>query len=63
MTVGELIKALADYCPDTPLAIVDGNLLTSPLYEVYYGDQYPQDVAHMDDGRGGDPETLYLQGE
>lgn len=61
MTVGELIKALADYCPDTRIEALDGNLLTSGIHELYYGDTIRVDwLNEINDGRGGNPETLYL---
>ena len=59
MKVGELIKVLADYCPDTPIMALDGNLLTSHLYYTRYGEDtvvFPE----INDGEGGDPDTLYL---
>lgn len=59
MTVGDLIKVLSDFCPDTQVRVLDGNLLVSDIHYNMYGegdDVYPE----IDDGEGGHPDTLYL---
>ena len=59
MDVGQLIRALSHYSPDTPVEVVDGNLLTSEVHHIMYGEGTSL-IEDMDDGRGGSPTTLYL---
>ena len=59
MTTGELIKILADYCPDTKVEALDGNLLVTNINTAIYGES----ALHFElinDGEGGHPDTLYL---
>lgn len=59
MTTGELIRILSNYCPDTPVEALDGNLLTSPISVAMYGDENTL-YDEINDGEGGHPDTLYL---
>jgi len=59
MTTGELIKLLADYCPDTKVEALDGNALSTNIWATIYGEGNAI-YDEINDGEGGHPDTLYL---